>query len=845
VTDEETDRALRLLIGLVVASGLVCVIWAATQLDRPASVLHPVLVAGLILVAGACVMLLQVRAQRLITAIDAGILVAVALLPWHWVVVCTVAGVGIAWLARRPPLKKAAYNTAKDALGAAAAAAAFSAVGVTYLSSAGQVSASWWMYLLALVAAATAYAVVELALIVPVVALASRTQWTRVLRSYAGLDIAVRVANVALAGATVALYTVDPALLIATPLGVVFVYLGYRQRLNLREERRAWQELAASTDALSNVGVDEVVHTAIRGAAGLFPDLEIEVELWHGESSRRVVRGSQGGISYDGDPALAPTAAGPTLEVALDGEPATEGQVGALRLRFRVEVRLSDRERHMLTTFAAGLSTAIRNASAYAEVLRLAEQHAHDAAHDGLTDLPNRRQLRKRMAEVLNGRGRGTVALMLLDMDHFKEVNDTLGHDAGDRVIVEVGERLRAAAGDAMVARLGGDEFAVLFTGVGSESDAERRARQVLDSLRTPMQLETMQIGLETSAGLAVAEPGTEPGELLRRADVAMYQSKASGRRVAVFVQARDSADRSRLALAGELPRAIEENEFSVSFQPIVDLASGAVVGAEALARWDHPGLGHLRPAMFLGLVERSGLLTAFTEAVLDRALAAAAEWRAAGFDLQVSVNVSPRSLADQSLPKTVLQALDKYRVAPQRLTLELTETSAIGHLDVVHRAASLLRAAGVRIALDDFGTRASSLSAAFLVPVDQLKIDRSFVAELGSSDKATALIRLIVDLGQRLDLTVVAEGVEEPEQRLALWEYGCAFGQGSLFGWPPESGKDLLTALRRGYDGVPGSLAPQLHADADVVRMPRKPDQASETDTPPAFGGAAGDLAS
>jgi diguanylate cyclase (GGDEF)-like protein len=822
VAESQGDKSLVALVGAAVAAAVACLVWAGLNLSAPSSILYPIIAAVLVGVAGICVIRLTVRTQHLITPAGGALLVAVALLPAEWAIICVASGTLAARVVRRQPARKAAFNTAKETVGTAVAAATFHFAGVDPLTSVGGGQEPWWAYLLALCAATLTYTVVDIVTVTSVVATASRTPWRRVLAGDADMSAAVRVADVTIAVATVAFFTVDPLLLVATPLAVVVAFLVQWQRLFLREERRAWQRLAASTDALSTVGLGEIVHTAIRGAADLFPDLEIEVELWHG-GSLRVVRGNQSGVSYDGDPESAPAVSGPTIDVPLEADPGIGDRLGVLRLRFRVEARLSDREQYMLTTFAAGLSTAIRNAAAYGEVSRLADRHAHDASHDALTGLPNRRQLGEQAGAALDEPGSGTAALMLLDVDHFKEVNDTLGHDAGDRVLVEVAGRLREAAGDALVARLGGDEFAVLFTGLRGHSAASERARRVLASLRQPMDLDGVLISLHTSAGLAVAGEATDPVELLRRADVAMYQSKDSGRQVAVYAQARDSADLERLSLAGELPRAVEGREFTVGFQPIVDLASGLAVGAEALTRWQHPDLGHLPPSTFLGLVERSGLLAPFTEAVIDRSLAAAATWHDAGFDLQVAVNVSPRSLADPGLPRTVLRALARSGVDPRRLTLELTETTAIGHLDVVGRGVATLREAGIRIALDDFGTGHSSLSAVSQVPVDQLKIDRAFVSGMDSSGQALAVVCSIIELGRRLDLTLVAEGVEEVGQRRRLWELGCGCGQGSLFGWPPLSSDALLVALRRGCDGVPGALAGRLHADATVVRLPRQ----------------------
>jgi EAL domain-containing protein (putative c-di-GMP-specific phosphodiesterase class I) len=301
-----------------------------------------------------------------------------------------------------------------------------------------------------------------------------------------------------------------------------------------------------------------------------------------------------------------------------------------------------------------------------------------------------------------------------------------------------------------------------------------------------------------------------------------MYQAKRSGQRIALYARARDTADVGRLALGGDLPRAVAEHEFTVNFQPIVDLASGEVIAAEALARWHHPDRGDLDPRRFLDAVERSGLLPAFADAVLEQALVAAVTWRDAGFDLPVAVNVSPRSLLDPRFPSSVAARLRAHNLPADRLFLELTETLTISQLEVVDRVLGQLRDEGVRLALDDFGTGYSSLSVLSRVPVHELKIDRAFIGTMESSAEAAAVVRSTVELARSLDLVVVAEGVESEPQRRTLWELGCGAGQGHLFARPMPEAR-LLAALHRGTGGRPGTFAPALHEDGAVVRIPKR----------------------
>jgi diguanylate cyclase (GGDEF)-like protein len=497
--------------------------------------------------------------------------------------------------------------------------------------------------------------------------------------------------------------------------------------------------------------------------------------------------------------------------------------MGELRLRFHGEVTLTEREGYTLRTFAAALCTAIRNASTHAETQRLAASHALAAAQDPLTKLANRRRLEEFATTVLDRPARGVTALLLLDLNRFKEINDTLGHAAGDRVLVEIAHRIGATAntGD-LVTRFGGDEFAILFTELPAPPVAVPRAQAILGAIAAPMDLDGMRISVEAAGGIAIADGSTDIAELLRRADVAMYQAKRRGQQVVRYAAAQDTTDVSQLVLGGDLARAIDENEFVVHFQPVVDLGTAEVIAAEALTRWEHPAHGLLYPGSFLDTVERSGQLAAFAELVLDQALAAAVTWRDAGFPMPVAVNVSPRSLLDPAFPGMVTARLAAHDLPPDLLVVELTESLMLSQLEVVDEVLESLRAAGVILALDDFGTGYSSLSTLARVPVQELKIDRSFVGGMTSPAEA-AVVRSTIELGRSLELMVVAEGVESEEQRRRLWDLGCPAAQGFLFAraMPLDA---LIAALTRGFGGRPGALAEPLHETGSVIRIPRRP---------------------
>ncbi|MEH1126264.1 putative bifunctional diguanylate cyclase/phosphodiesterase [Micromonospora sp. CPCC 206061] len=809
-----TDRRLLLLVGLVVVLAAVAVAGAIAVIlaesERPS---FRTLAAATFLIGVGCVVVVRVRIRATTHGIswtEAAIVISLAVAPVPWVVVCTPIAVAVVRVIMRLSPLKAAFSIGKETLLAATAGAILYAFG-------SQSSVEQPLEVGPLAVAYLAAALLDDLLVIPVIALATRTSVLQRFRSNWDLRLAGIAVRFLVVISTLALLEFDNRLLLAMPPLILSAHLAYSTRIRSREERQAWQRLAKTTDALNDVNLDAVLSTAVTRAAELFSVDEVEIEL---HITPRLIRGNGDAITYDGPVADAPTMTGSVILTALEGHDGT-ADVGVLRLRFRGPVTLSEREQYTLRTFTSALCTAVRNASAYEELTRVAEEHAHAAAHDTLTGLANRRQLMDRGTELLgNRRVDGVTALLLIDLNHFKEVNDTLGHAAGDKVLIEVAERLRREARpDDLVARLGGDEFAVLITGLPAPAIAAHRAEGLLAALHVPLSVDGMRISVEASGGIAVAPGSGGMAELLRRADVAMYQAKRNGQKIATYARARDTADVGRLALGGDLPRALTQHEFTVNFQPIVDLGTGEVIAAEALARWRHPDRGNLDPLRFLETVERSGLLPAFADAVLDQSLVAAGTWRDAGFDLPVAVNVSPRSLLDARFPSAVVARLRAHDLPPDRLFLELTETLTISQLEVVDQVLSQLRDAGIKLALDDFGTGYSSLSVLSRIPVHELKIDRGFVTAMDTSAEAAAVIRSTVDLGRSLNLAVVAEGVESEPQRRALWELGCTAGQGHLFARPMPSAR-LLAALHRGSGGRPGTLAPALHDEGSVIRL-------------------------
>ena len=405
------------------------------------------------------------------------------------------------------------------------------------------------------------------------------------------------------------------------------------------------------------------------------------------------------------------------------------------------------------------------------------------ALHDALTGLPNRVLFRTRTQQAIAGARRAEtgVAVMLLDLDRFKEINDTLGHHYGDEVLRQVGERLSGLLGeDDTVARLGGDEFAILLRAVETPAAGVAVAAAVRRAIAEHFDVAGVRLELGASVGIAsFPEHGQDVDVLMQRADVAMYQAKEGRTGVERYVPELDGNSVQRLALAGDLRTALEREEFVLHYQPKVDLRTNAVSGAEVLLRWAHPVHGWLAPDEFIPLAEHTGLIVPLTNYVLDHALRQMGTWRAQGLDIGVAVNLSARTLIERELPDHIEAMCHRWAVPTNRLVLEITESMVVADPARALPILARLHELGVEISVDDFGTGFSSMDYLKRLPVREVKIDRSFVTTMATDARDAAIVRCTIDLARSLGLRVVAEGVESPDVRARLTTMGCDQAQG------------------------------------------------------------------
>jgi predicted signal transduction protein with EAL and GGDEF domain len=882
--DDPTDRAaaaggapvpgrVRVLWTVVITAALAVVVAGlALPVEHPADA--PLTPWARLAIAAALMALAQLARLRLrvgsgtvnVAWGEAALIVGLYLVPAGWLPAAVFAGTGVAVLlisvfSDRRTATEVAHIAASLTLATALAAAVTSAIHPVYAAPLSPELA------LALTAGCLAYLAVTTGLVALGLCLRHGLPFpTLVLRTLDG-KLLMFVGNVVVGVAVIGAVEREPRWLLLLPPVVWVLQQTYSHRLRAGDERRAWHALAEATGALNQLDERGVARAGVRGALALFGAERVEVDVVRADGHGRRYTGAAAGDDESGSvveselheppPATPPRAASPMADLAaVDGalgelpapaQPAGVAarqlvvggvHVGELRVFYPQSVTPPRRERMALQAFGDALAAALHDAATHRRLRIMEARSTYDAVHDPLTGLINRSALLAKGDTQLRLQGGDQpVALLLLDINHFKEVNDTLGHAAGDELLQVTARRMREVCRPGeLLARLGGDEFALLMApapgGVGTAAQAPsaaqpgfvdrpapmaatlRRARQITEKLAVPTEVAGVQLSVEASVGVVVAPAGAaDMTELLRRADIAMYQAKGGGGSVAWYDSARDGASTDQLALLAEMREALSvDDQLVLALQPAVDLSTGAPTGVEALIRWRHPRRGALGPAEFVRAVEGSELLAAFTRYVIDKALAAAAEWACQGVPVPISVNVSARSLLDPRLPADVTELLRRHQVPPQRLVLEITETVVMSEMEVIDEVLAGLRTAGVQLAVDDFGTGFSSLTFLTRVTVDELKVDRAFVAKMVDSPEAAAIVRTTVELARTLGLRVVAEGVETADQRAALAALGCTAAQGYHFFRPMPEDK-VVTVLRSLLDTAQARVFP-LRAD-------------------------------
>jgi diguanylate cyclase (GGDEF)-like protein len=727
-------------------------------------------------------------------------------------------GAAVAYAVRRLPLIKLGFNLAQLAL---AVCVAF----VITRAIAGDAVATDPRMWIALYVATLATGALTIACIAGAIAIAEGGMSLATLRQMFAMDGVVTAANSSIAVAAAVLIATDPraVFVLLVPSAIVFgvyrAYISERQRHEklefLYEANRALTRSPEVAEAIEGVlarsleafhsEIAEVVlfsadGTALRTTYGPGHERVMMVE-----TDRRAAEELAAVIDAENPVVALSPPYEPRLRDHLEARrirhamvamlPGENRMIGTIMLanRLGIERGYSTEDQRLLELLANNASVALqydRLEQAVIKLRSLQDQLHHQAYHDPLTDLPNRALFMERVRDELAERT-GTVAVLFIDVDDFKVVNDTLGHAVGDALLVSVAGRLRhCVRPQDVVARLGGDEFAVMLPDVEDPSiELHTVARRILRAFEAPVNAGSENVAVHLSVGITHSARSDDADELIRQADLAMYQAKAKGKgRFEFFDPTMAAAMLRRHDLKEELAKAIEREEILVEYQPIVSLRTGRIFAAEALVRWQHPVRGLVAPSEFVPLAEETGLIRELGRHVLMQACRQSRRWRVADVDdppLRLHVNLSAAQLRDPDLIPTVRAVLEDTRLEADRLVLEITESELLG--DAAASAARFreLRAIGVRISLDDFGTGYSSLSYLHSLPLDSLKIAKPFVDGLVDRGSETSFIGVIVDLARKLELDVIAEGIETPAQLMALSELGVELGQGFLLGRP------------------------------------------------------------
>jgi diguanylate cyclase (GGDEF)-like protein len=803
-----------------------------------------------LIAAGFCLAELKVvdvhfrREQHSFSLSEFPAVIGLFVLPAHEYLLAVLVGsaVALAWF-RQTPLKFA-FNLTNFGLGATAALAVFHVLALPTTTP----SPSDWIAAFIATLTTTVLSALTIATAISLSGGAPQFQKLPQMIQFGGL---VAVANTSLALLAVSILWVQPGLLWLLVVPLVVVFLAYRAYLSEREKGERLEFLYQSGRILQHSPeLDSAIVALLEHARLMFRAERAEVLL----HPRAVGEDALRTTSVEGRPALAmiPTPYSPDdpIERRIRSEPhafffspssfereraglrqamvaplrGESGIIGSMLIGNRITegTAFTDDDLRLLETLANHAAIALENGQleqSLAELSRLKEQLRYQAYHDPLTGLANRSLFVDQVNDRIATRANGSLPVVLfIDLDDFKVVNDTLGHVAGDRLLVAVADRVRncVRAGD-VAARLGGDEFAVLLEDADDLQRSVSICRRILEALQAPLQVEGHELSISASIGMAAAREGSERAdELLRNADVAMYTAKAAGKnRYAIFEPTMHAALVERHALSSELSKSVGRGELAVFYQPIMEIERGRIYGVEALVRWRHPTRGILGPDEFIPLAQENGTILALGRWVLFESCREAAVWRAErGIErLVLSVNLSAAQLQQTDFVEDLQAILAETGFPARDLVLELTETAMFVDTNTTIARLQALRQLGVRIAIDDFGTGYSSLGYLRRFQVDILKIAREFIGSADGGTEDWAFARAMVALGRTLDLRVIAEGIEEQGQLDALRELGCEFGQGYLFARPGEGtaiADTFLGPVRPPVPAVPEPTIPR-----------------------------------
>jgi diguanylate cyclase (GGDEF)-like protein len=723
-------------------------------------------------------------------------------------------GTAAAMLVGRQPAIRVAFNLSNFAFVAAVAMSVF----YTLYTPHGEPHVGGWIAGFSSTATASVLSALSIA---TVISLSGGAPQFQKLPEMIQFGLLVAVANTSLALLAVSMLWEDPQLLALLAVPLVVVFLAYRAYVSEREKHQQLELLYQSSRILQHSPeLDSALGALLEHAREIFRAERAEVLLWprDGAAEGLLTSTLQDGPIRTMEPVAVEAVHPLHRRVALDrraflhaapskahdpihhamvvpllGE---SGLIGSMVIANRLTegTVFGEDDLRLLETLANQAAVALENGQleqSLSELSRLKEELRFQAFHDPLTGLANRSLFTEQVDAALAVGGPGVAVVLFLDLDNFKDVNDTLGHAAGDQLLTAVAERVRSCIRPHdLAARLGGDEFAILLHDDPQLAGALSVATRIIRSMGVTFPIEGQDLKISASIGIAASQGGVERADdLLRNADVAMYTAKQGGKnRFSVFEPTMHAAIVARHALSTELSRGIPEGQIEVFYQPIINLATGSAYGVEALARWRHPQRGLVEPDEFIPLAEESGAILELGRAVLFEACRAAATWRSATGPLALTVNLSAAQLGHDDFVTDLVDILRATGLPPRQLVLEMTETVMFHDTQTAIARLSALRDLGVRVAIDDFGTGYSSLGYLRRFPVDILKIAREFIAPPGAGPDGWAFASAIVALGRTLGLRIVAEGIEEQAQLEQLRGMGCELGQGFLFARPmPE----------------------------------------------------------